>query len=90
MLAVIDEYPGLWVPKRADPASQCLVGLKQGYLNAFLDEFARAGNARNSASYDCNSGRYDLPPVSFDLTIARAAMATLRLLGTEMRCWKTS
>ena len=90
VLAVVEAEPCFGVPRRADPSSQAACRLEQGYLDPVGDKLARAGDARYPAAYDCNTGRYGRPPKSLDLTSARAAMATLRVRGTEMELAKTS
>lgn len=90
MLAVVDREPCFTVVKRTDSSSKSALRLEEGYIGAVFDEFACAGDARYPAAYDCNIGTYGRPPRSRDLTNARAAMATLRVRGTEMEFWKTS
>lgn len=88
--AVIDEGSGLGVSKRGNTAAEALTGFEQCDGDALVREFAGAGDARYPATYDRNSGRYDLPPDSLDRTSARAAIATFRRLDTDMDSWNTS
>lgn len=76
MLGVVEHQPRPAIAKGACPPTEYSSGLKDGDGAPFFGEFVCAGDAGYPAPYDCDVGRYGLPPGNFDLSRARAAMPT--------------
>lgn len=90
VLAVVDGLTGALLDERERPPAKPTFGLEECDFDACAGQFARAGQAGYSPSYDRSSGPYAAPPTNRDESSALAAMATLRPVESDARLWNTS